>query len=127
MVVWTTAAAVVVVSEPWMGTERRGMCGGEVGVRHMESLVKGPLRGRECACAGEGEAAYNRWPLGQRFDSNRQKRTRTDRQISRQTTKTAEREGWDCSEKSSDTHGHGSIRGRQVYCYSGFFFTVYEQ
>lgn len=56
----------------------------EVGVRHMESLVKGPPQ-RECVCAcgsvmnggGGGQAGYNRCPLRQRFDSNRQRRGET--------------------------------------------------
>lgn len=55
-----------------------------MGVRHMESLVKGPPQ-RECVCAcgsvmnrAGGEAGYNRCPLRQRSDSNRQRRGETD-------------------------------------------------
>lgn len=67
-----------------------------MGVRHMESLVKGPpQRERACACGGVmnrggreeggrremgGGAGYNGCPLRQRFDSNRQRRGETDRQ-----------------------------------------------
>lgn len=73
------------------GKRRRRRRRKEVGVRHMESLVKGPPQ-RECACAcgsvmnrgGWGGAGHNGCPLRQRFDSNRQRRRETDRQISRQ-------------------------------------------
>lgn len=72
-----------------------------MGVRHMESLVKGPPQ-RECACAcgrvmnrggwgGVGGAGYNRCPLRQRFDSNRQRRGETDRQMSGQVCRGVQR------------------------------------
>lgn len=71
-----------------------------MGVRHMESLVKGPPQ-RECvyACGsvvnrGGGEAGYNRSPLRQRFDSNRQRGKETDRQIRRQTCRMVRRNRW---------------------------------
>lgn len=71
-----------------------------MGVRHMESLVKGPPQ-RECvyACGsvvnrGGGEAGYNRSPLRQRFDSNRQRGKETGRQIRRQTCRMVQRNRW---------------------------------
>ncbi len=102
---WQRGAAAAAATEQKPECEQEmgrgeGGCGKrrrrkEVGVRHMESLVKGPPQ-RECVCAcgsvmnrGGGEAGYNRCPLRQRFDSNRQRRGETDRQISRQTCRTA--------------------------------------
>lgn len=92
----------------WAGDEGRGDggCGGkrrrrkEVGVRHMESLVKGPPQ-RECVCAcgspmnrGGVKAGYNGCPLRQRIDSNRWRRGEVDRQISRQTWRRVQRKTW---------------------------------
>lgn len=71
----------------------------EVGVRHMESLVKGPPQ-RECACGsvmnreGGRGTGYNGCPLRQRFDSNRQRRGETDRQTSRQICRMVQRKAW---------------------------------
>lgn len=95
----------------------------EVGVRHMESLVKGPPQ-RECVCAcgcvmnrGGGEAGYNRCPLRQRFDSNRQRRGETDRQISRQTSKMAQRDGF---------FSHSFLCSRTRNCCQNFSYAPYS-
>lgn len=103
---WQRGAAAAPEQKPECEQEMgrgEGGCGKrrrrkEVGVRHMESLVKGPPQ-RECACGsvmnreGGRGTGYNGCPLRQRFDSYRQRRGETDRQVGKYIEWCKERHG----------------------------------
>lgn len=86
------------VSKRWgegKGVVERGEKGWGSGI--WRAWLRGPLTGSVCAC-GSGVkrrgVGYNRCPLRERFDSNRQRRGETDRQINRQTCRMAQRKTW---------------------------------